>query len=77
LQAATVWAACGLPASAGTVIPEPPVELHAGPPAGRPGLLPRFAGLQKLANPRFLDAADPASIQAQLDGAAGAARSTR
>ena len=36
-----------------------------------------FAGLQKLANPRFFDAADPASIQAQLDGAAGAARSTR
>jgi thiosulfate dehydrogenase [quinone] large subunit len=29
-----------------------------------------FAGLQKLANPRFLDAADPASIQAQLAGAA-------
>jgi Rieske Fe-S protein len=29
-----------------------------------------FAGLQKLANPRFFDAADPASIQAQLDGAA-------
>jgi hypothetical protein len=29
-----------------------------------------FAGLQKLANPRFLDAADPASIQSQLAGAA-------
>jgi thiosulfate dehydrogenase [quinone] large subunit len=29
-----------------------------------------FAGLQKLANPTFLDAADPASIQAQLAGAA-------
>jgi len=29
-----------------------------------------FAGLQKLANPRFFDAADPASIQAQLEGAA-------
>jgi len=29
-----------------------------------------FAGLQKLANPRFFDAADPASIQAQLAGAA-------
>jgi thiosulfate dehydrogenase [quinone] large subunit len=28
-----------------------------------------FAGLQKLANPRFFDAADPASIQAQLAGA--------
>jgi thiosulfate dehydrogenase [quinone] large subunit len=29
-----------------------------------------FAGLQKLANPRFFDATDPASIQAQLAGAA-------
>src|ERR1039458_5825512 len=29
-----------------------------------------FAGLQKLANPGFLDAANPASIQAQLSGAA-------
>jgi thiosulfate dehydrogenase [quinone] large subunit len=29
-----------------------------------------FAGLQKLANPRFFDAADPASIQAQLAAAA-------
>ena len=29
-----------------------------------------FAGLQKLANPRFFDAADPASIQSQLGGAA-------
>jgi thiosulfate dehydrogenase (quinone) large subunit len=29
-----------------------------------------FAGLQKLANPRFFDAANPASIQAQLEGAA-------
>jgi thiosulfate dehydrogenase [quinone] large subunit len=29
-----------------------------------------FAGLQKLANPTFFDAADPASIQAQLAGAA-------
>ena len=29
-----------------------------------------FAGLQKLANPRFLTASDPASIQAQLAGAA-------
>jgi thiosulfate dehydrogenase [quinone] large subunit len=29
-----------------------------------------FAGLQKLANPGFFDAADPASIQAQLAGAA-------
>jgi thiosulfate dehydrogenase (quinone) large subunit len=29
-----------------------------------------FAGLEKLANPRFFDAADPASIQAQLSGAA-------
>jgi thiosulfate dehydrogenase [quinone] large subunit len=29
-----------------------------------------FAGMQKLANPRFFDAADPASIQAQLAGAA-------
>jgi thiosulfate dehydrogenase (quinone) large subunit len=29
-----------------------------------------FAGLQKLASPRFFDAADPASIQAQLAGAA-------
>jgi thiosulfate dehydrogenase [quinone] large subunit len=29
-----------------------------------------FAGLQKLANPRFFDAADSASIQAQLAGAA-------
>ena len=29
-----------------------------------------FAGLQKLANPRFFDAANPASIQAQLAGAA-------
>jgi thiosulfate dehydrogenase [quinone] large subunit len=29
-----------------------------------------FAGLQKLANPRFFDAASPASIQAQLAGAA-------
>ena len=29
-----------------------------------------FAGLQKLANPRFFDASDPASIQAQLAGAA-------
>jgi thiosulfate dehydrogenase [quinone] large subunit len=29
-----------------------------------------FAGLQKLANPRFFDAADPASIQAQLAGSA-------
>ena len=28
-----------------------------------------FAGLQKLANPRFFDATDPASIQAQLAGA--------
>ncbi|MDR2988559.1 MAG: DoxX family protein, partial [Nocardiopsaceae bacterium] len=28
-----------------------------------------FAGLQKLANPRFFDAADPASIQSQLAGA--------
>ena len=28
-----------------------------------------FAGLQKLANPRFFDAASPASIQAQLAGA--------
>ncbi len=28
-----------------------------------------FAGLQKLANPRFFDASDPASIQAQLAGA--------
>ncbi len=36
-----------------------------------------FAGLQKLANPRFFDAADPASIQSQLAGAARAARSTR
>lgn len=27
-----------------------------------------FAGLQKLANPRFFDAADPASIQSQLAG---------
>ncbi|MGH3149224.1 MAG: Rieske 2Fe-2S domain-containing protein [Streptosporangiaceae bacterium] len=29
-----------------------------------------FAGLQKLANPGFFDAADPASIQSQLAGAA-------
>ena len=29
-----------------------------------------FAGLQKLANPRFFNAADPASIQSQLAGAA-------
>jgi len=29
-----------------------------------------FAGLQKLANPRFFDASDPASIQSQLAGAA-------
>jgi thiosulfate dehydrogenase (quinone) large subunit len=29
-----------------------------------------FAGLQKLANPRFFDATSPASIQAQLAGAA-------
>ena len=29
-----------------------------------------FAGLQKLANPRFFDAADPASIQSQLAGTA-------
>ncbi len=29
-----------------------------------------FAGMQKLANPRFFDAADPASIQSQLAGAA-------
>jgi thiosulfate dehydrogenase [quinone] large subunit len=29
-----------------------------------------FAGLQKLANPRFFDAADPASIQSQLAAAA-------
>jgi thiosulfate dehydrogenase [quinone] large subunit len=29
-----------------------------------------FAGLRKLANPRFFDAADPASIQSQLTGAA-------
>jgi thiosulfate dehydrogenase [quinone] large subunit len=29
-----------------------------------------FAGLQKLANPRFFDAADPASVQSQLAGAA-------
>src|SRR5690242_2039912 len=29
-----------------------------------------FAGLQKLANPKFFDAADPASIQSQLAGAA-------
>ena len=29
-----------------------------------------FAGLQKLANPRFFDASDPASIQVQLAGAA-------
>src|SRR5499427_145126 len=28
-----------------------------------------FAGLQKLANPRFFNAADPASIQSQLAGA--------
>ncbi|MGD0241616.1 MAG: Rieske 2Fe-2S domain-containing protein [Streptosporangiaceae bacterium] len=49
----------------------------AAPPLGRV-LLPLraflgftfcFAGLQKLANPRFFDAADPASIQAQLAGA--------
>ncbi len=55
-------------------IPAPP----AGPALGRV-LLPLraflgftfcFAGLQKLANPRFFDAADPASIQAQLAGAA-------
>ena len=30
-----------------------------------------FAGLQKLANPGFFDASNPASIQAQLAGAAG------
>jgi hypothetical protein len=30
-----------------------------------------FAGLQKLAKPRFLDAADPASIQSQLASATG------
>ena len=36
-----------------------------------------FAGLQKLATPQFFDAADPASIQAQLAGAPGAARSMR
>jgi thiosulfate dehydrogenase [quinone] large subunit len=29
-----------------------------------------FVGLQKLANPRFFDAADPVSIQSQLAGAA-------
>src|SRR5476649_274374 len=29
-----------------------------------------FAGLQKLANPAFFDAANPASIQAQMAGAA-------
>ena len=29
-----------------------------------------FAGLQMLANPQFFDAADPASIRAQLAGAA-------
>jgi thiosulfate dehydrogenase (quinone) large subunit len=34
------------------------------------GLTFCFAGLQKLANPRFFDAADPASIQSQLAGAA-------
>ncbi len=54
-------------------IPAPP----AAPPLGRV-LLPLraflgftfcFAGLQKLANPRFFDAADPASIQSQLAGA--------
>jgi hypothetical protein len=28
-----------------------------------------FAGLQKVADPRCFDAADPASIQAQLEGA--------
>ena len=36
-----------------------------------------FAGLQKLANPRFFDAADPGSIQSQLAGAARRSRSTR
>jgi thiosulfate dehydrogenase [quinone] large subunit len=29
-----------------------------------------FAGLQKLANPQFFDAAEPASIQSQLAGTA-------
>jgi thiosulfate dehydrogenase [quinone] large subunit len=57
-------------------IPASPVE-GTSPPLGRV-LLPLraflgftfcFAGLQKLANPRFFDAADPASIQAQLAGA--------
>jgi thiosulfate dehydrogenase [quinone] large subunit len=61
-------------------IPAPPAgpATPAGPALGRV-LLPLraflgftfcFAGLQKLANPRFFDAADPASIQSQLTGAA-------
>jgi hypothetical protein len=36
-----------------------------------------FAGLQKLASPRFFDAADPASIQSSWRAPPGAARSTR
>ena len=35
-----------------------------------------FAGLQKLANPGFFDAANPVSIQAQLSEAAQRSRST-
>ena len=55
-----------------------PVPASSAPYLGR-ALLPLraflgftfcFAGLQKLANPRFFDAADPASIQSQLAGAA-------
>jgi thiosulfate dehydrogenase [quinone] large subunit len=62
---------------AGPVTPAGPAT-SAGPSLGRV-LLPLraflgftfcFAGLQKLANPRFFDAADPASIQSQLAGAA-------
>jgi thiosulfate dehydrogenase [quinone] large subunit len=62
---------------AGTATPAGPAP--SAPPALGRVLLPLraflgftfcFAGLQKLANPRFFDAADPASIQSQLAGAA-------
>jgi thiosulfate dehydrogenase [quinone] large subunit len=59
-------------------VPSKPAPPSAAPDALGRALLPLraflgftfcFAGLQKLANPRFFDAADPASIQAQLAGA--------
>ena len=58
------------PASTQSAEPARPVRWALVPLRAFLGFTFCFAGLQKLANPGFLDAASPVSIQSQLAGAA-------